>query len=67
MQRFEIKKVKDGWINSIFIDEADARDEHDLEIGLEDPDCENLAWINLTKEEAVELRDCLNKHLQEDA
>tara|TARA_R100000278_G_scaffold48994_1_gene41953 strand:+ start:318 stop:527 length:210 start_codon:yes stop_codon:yes gene_type:complete len=64
---FEIKKIKDGWDNSLIIDETNYRSEHELEIGIVDPVSEEhegcSGWIDLTKEEAVELRDFLNKHL----
>ena len=67
MRRFEINKIKDGWGNSLIIDEAEARDEHDLEIGVIDPvHEEHIAWIDLTKEDVVDLRDFLNKHLREE-
>ena len=67
MRRFEINKIKDGWDNSLIIDEAEDRDEHDLEIGVIDPvNEEHISWIDLTKEDVVDLRDFLNKHLQED-
>jgi hypothetical protein len=61
---FEIEKIKDGWDNSLIIHGTDI---NLMEIGVVDPDCgDHLAWIDLTKEEAVELRDFLNKHLQEE-
>ena len=64
---FEIKKIKDGWDNSLIIYEVGDRSEYELEIGIVDPVSEEhegcLSWIDLTKEEAVELRDFLVKHL----
>ena len=65
MAHLEIRKIKDGWQNSLVIYQPDVR-EHDLDIGVEDPiNEEHISWIGLTKEEVVELRDFLNKHLQE--
>jgi len=67
MALFEINKIKDGWDNSLIIHEAMDHRWHDLEVGVIDPVCEeHIAWIDLTKKEAVELRDFLNKHLQEE-
>ena len=67
MRRFEINKIKDGWDNSLYIYETNYRSEHELEIGIVDPVSEEhegcSGWIDLTKEEAVELRDFLVKHL----
>lgn len=65
MRTFEIEKSKEGHLNSLIIYEADKRFEADLEVVVCDPECDHIADILLTKEEVVELRDFLNKHLQE--
>ena len=64
MGLFELNKTKDGWDNKLVIHGTDI---NLVELGVVDPDCgDHLAWIDLNKEDVTDLRDFLNKHLQEE-